>query len=246
MAAYGLWQVGWGRSPGYLGKLTAPAKSRLAHRNGDALALRSPRRTRPPRPPSGFSPTGISRPASGRFHQPVSELGNHLRPDRNHADKQGNRCQRRRFFHEQPQHEPDSDLRTYEEHCSFFVPGVKGGVWLSLRSAPKRNRVVNVGSRRSRSRGVWKARSFGFPETSEQESRKHHQRRAEPDKSGEIAPVPPTIHKFWQVHAKSKGRRHHGDELGRFQPRCLHLANMTPNRSDSQAFGQPQSNGPPD
>lgn len=233
MAAYGLWQGRWERSSGSQESKSLPAKPRLARRNGDALAPQSPRGTRSLHPPSGFSPAGLSGPRKSRFRPVISELGNHLRPHRNHADKQGNRCQRRRLFHEQPQHEPDSDMRTYEEHCSFFVPGVKRGVWVSLKSDPERNRLVNVGSRRSRSRGVWEVRSFGFPETSEQESRKDHQRRAEPDKRGEIAPVPPTIHKFWQVHAKSKGRRHHGDELGRFQPRCLHLANMTPNRADS-------------
>ena len=63
--------------------------------------------------------------ARGSGFPSASKLRNHLRPDRNHRDKQRNRRQRRRFFHEQPQHEPDSDVRTYEEHCSFFVPGVK-------------------------------------------------------------------------------------------------------------------------
>ena len=59
---------------------------------------------------------------------PASKLRNHLRPDRNHRDKQRNRRQRRRFFHKYPQHRPTPyDMRTYEEHCSFFVLGVKGG-----------------------------------------------------------------------------------------------------------------------
>lgn len=35
---------------------------------------------------------------------PVSELGNKLRPDRDHPDKQRDRRQRRRLFHENPQH----------------------------------------------------------------------------------------------------------------------------------------------
>jgi len=92
-----------------------------ATRNGDALALRSPRGTRDVRPSSGFSP---ARPqdAVGSGFRTASKLRNHLRPDRNHRDKQRNRRQRRRFFHKHPQHRPTPyDMRTYEEHCSFFV-----------------------------------------------------------------------------------------------------------------------------
>src|SRR5205085_2844410 len=68
----------------------------------------------------------------------ASKLRNHLRPDRNHRDKQRNRRQRRRFFHKHPQHRPTPyDMRTYEEHCSFFVLGVKGRWWRSLKNGPK-------------------------------------------------------------------------------------------------------------
>jgi hypothetical protein len=34
----------------------------------------------------------------------ASELGKQLRPDRNHPDKQRNRCQRRRFLYKNLQH----------------------------------------------------------------------------------------------------------------------------------------------
>ena len=65
------------------------------------------------------------RPRSG--FPPASKLRNHLRPDRDHPDKQRNRRQRRRFFHKHPQHRPTPyDMRTYEEHCSFFVLGSQG------------------------------------------------------------------------------------------------------------------------
>src|ERR1700704_2045160 len=126
MAAYGLWQVdGSARQ--------ALRKAKALPRNPDSHAAmvmpwpcgvyaeRNRRPRHPAFPQQAFPDTG-----KARLPRPISELGNHLRPDRNHADKQGNRRQRRCFFHEQPQHEPDSDVRTYEEHCSFFVPGVKG------------------------------------------------------------------------------------------------------------------------
>jgi hypothetical protein len=29
------------------------------------------------------------------------------------------------------------DMRTYEEHCSFFVPGVKGRQWVSFEDWPR-------------------------------------------------------------------------------------------------------------
>ena len=34
-------------------------------------------------------------------------------------------------------------MGTYEEHCSFFVLGVKRRWWVSLKNDPERNRLVN-------------------------------------------------------------------------------------------------------
>ena len=79
-------------------------------------------------------PQPVHKAARIRFRS-ASKLRNNLRPDRDHRDKQRNRRQRRRFFHEHPQHRPTPyDMRTYEEHCSFFVLGVKGRQWVSLKN----------------------------------------------------------------------------------------------------------------
>ena len=57
-------------------------------------AERAPRARHPAFP----QPAGFGGPPS------ASELGNQLRPDRDHPDKQRNRRQRRGFFHKHPQH----------------------------------------------------------------------------------------------------------------------------------------------
>jgi hypothetical protein len=36
-------------------------------------------------------------------------------------------------------------MRTYEEHCSFFVLGVKGEQSVRLKNASRRNCLVNFG-----------------------------------------------------------------------------------------------------
>src|SRR5882757_4415000 len=38
---------------------------------------------------------------------------------------------------------PPPDIGTYEEHCSFFVLGVKRRRWVSLKNDLERNRLVN-------------------------------------------------------------------------------------------------------
>ena len=92
----------------------------------------------------------------------TSELGNELCPNRDHPDKQRNRRQSRRFFHKHPQHRSTPAARTYEEHCSFFVLGVKRRPRVSLKKGPERNRLVNLrkmdrepGGLNAQSRRVW-------------------------------------------------------------------------------------------
>jgi hypothetical protein len=65
---------------------------------------------RPPFPQSAYTRSGQRR--------GFSELGDQLGPDRDHANEQRNRCQRRRFFHEDLQH--CSLLRM--EHKENIVP----------------------------------------------------------------------------------------------------------------------------
>src|SRR5215470_13747868 len=87
------------------------------HDGGGSIPL-SPRETRQIGHPSRLSPK-TPRP---------SELGEQLRPDRDHPDEQRQRRQRSGLFHENLQHAPlhESDrTRTYTEHCSFFVLEVK-------------------------------------------------------------------------------------------------------------------------
>ena len=73
--------------------------------NGEALGPACPRRTRDLTPPSGFSP----RPAKGLvkalLDAPVRlDLGNQLRPNRDHPDKQRHRGQRSSFLNKDLQH----------------------------------------------------------------------------------------------------------------------------------------------
>jgi hypothetical protein len=90
--------------------VASKADSRL---DGDASAPRSPRGTGDLRQLSGFSPR-----RDERLPGLASELGNHLRPDRDHPDEQRDRRQRRRLFHEYLQH-----ARLLEwEHMKNIVP----------------------------------------------------------------------------------------------------------------------------
>ena len=66
-------------------------------------------------------PQAASQAADPRAPSLISELGNELRPDRDHPDKQRDRRQRGCFLDENLQHARLLTSGTYEEHCSHFV-----------------------------------------------------------------------------------------------------------------------------
>src|SRR5258708_30673448 len=100
----------------------------------------SPRGTHRCGPPSRFSPGRNLHP--GPCPGPPSELGDQLRPDRDHSDKQRDRRQRRRFFHEYLQHRRLLDWNI-KRTLFFFCSLVKRWWWVSLKSNPEINHLVN-------------------------------------------------------------------------------------------------------
>src|SRR6202521_3186700 len=120
------WDHGLERSLGLEGaRAASKADSPL---NGDASGLKCPRGTRDSRSPSRFSPGGAWGHPAPSVPTPTaaSELGNQLRPDRDHGDKKRDRRQRRSLFHECLQH----GFLLILEHKKNIVPllfqGVKG------------------------------------------------------------------------------------------------------------------------
>jgi hypothetical protein len=102
--------MGFERSSGLRKGKPALADSPL---NGETSDPECPRRTLQRGPGIPVFPPG------GRPLQiTISELGNQLRPDRDHPDEQRDRRQRRRFFHEYLQHSPPPVL----EHIENIVP----------------------------------------------------------------------------------------------------------------------------
>jgi hypothetical protein len=62
----------------------------------------------------------VSLPRRPAFPQAGSELNEKLRPDRDHPDKQRNRRQSRRLFHENPQHHEPPDPEHRENDVPFL------------------------------------------------------------------------------------------------------------------------------
>ena len=96
-------------------------------------AERTPWARHPAFPQGGFAAPVA--PAFGGFRL-ASELGKKLGPNRNHPNEQRNRRQRSGLFNKHSQHRRTPDTGTYEEQCSFFVPGVKGRKRVSLKNDP--------------------------------------------------------------------------------------------------------------
>ena len=110
--------TGHGRLTGSCIMVGSDRRRLIAHRLAAAMVMPGASGVHAERATPARHPA-FPQPAEPARSPPASELGNQLRPDRDHPDKQRNRSQRRRLFHEHPQHR---STPATQEHMRNIVP----------------------------------------------------------------------------------------------------------------------------